>query len=153
PRNWRPLLLPANGANDRGSDLMTDFAVRAVGLGKRYRLGQVENVFKRMRRRLTNDPGPGHIWAIKDLDFEIEEGDTVAIVGRSGTSRAGDPHRRRGARGRRHGVPKEMPLPHVASGQGRTDVAVRQSQRPDRAPSMPSGDSSGRRAIDGGGCC
>lgn len=67
---------------------MADFAVRAVGLGKRYRLGQVENVFKRMRRRLSDDPGPGHIWAIKDLDFEIEEGDTVAIVGRNGAGKS-----------------------------------------------------------------
>jgi len=67
---------------------MNDIAVRAVGLGKRYRLGQVENVFKRMRRRLSGDPGPGHIWAIKDLDFEIAEGDAVAIIGRNGAGKS-----------------------------------------------------------------
>jgi lipopolysaccharide transport system ATP-binding protein len=67
---------------------MSDFAVRAVGLSKRYRLGQVETVFTRARRRLRGESGPGHIWAIKDLSFEIGEGDAVAIIGRNGAGKS-----------------------------------------------------------------
>jgi lipopolysaccharide transport system ATP-binding protein len=67
---------------------MSDFAIRAEGLGKRYRLGQVETGFKQLARRLRGEPGPGHIWAVRDLSFEIAEGDAVGLIGRNGAGKS-----------------------------------------------------------------
>jgi lipopolysaccharide transport system ATP-binding protein len=67
---------------------MSDFAIRAHGLGKRYRLGRVETGMKRLRRRIGGSEAPGHIWALRDLDFEIEEGDAVAMIGRNGAGKS-----------------------------------------------------------------
>jgi lipopolysaccharide transport system ATP-binding protein len=67
---------------------MAEFAVRANGLGKRYRVGQVEHVFTRLRRRLRHEAGPDPLWAIRDLTFDIEEGEAVAIIGRNGAGKS-----------------------------------------------------------------
>jgi len=65
-----------------------DFAIRAEGLGKRYRLGQVETGLKRLSRRVRGASGPGQIWAVKDLTFEIQEGDTIGLIGRNGAGKS-----------------------------------------------------------------
>src|SRR4051812_34308914 len=67
---------------------MPDYAIRARDLGKRYRLGQVEHVFSRTRRRYRKEGAQGHIWAIRDLTFDIEEGDAVAFIGRNGAGKS-----------------------------------------------------------------
>ena len=67
--------------------------IQAEGLGKRYRLG--EGGYVTLRERLAGllRPGPAQadetheIWAFRDVDLTVEEGDIVGIVGRNGAGK------------------------------------------------------------------
>ena len=67
--------------------------IQAEGLGKRYRLGESgyatlrERLDLRSRRRAAVDNGEREVWALRDVDLEIEEGDVVGIVGRNGAGK------------------------------------------------------------------
>lgn len=67
---------------------MGTVAIRARGLGKSYRVGQVETGLTRLRRRLRGAAPQERIWAIRDLDFEIAEGDAVGLIGRNGAGKS-----------------------------------------------------------------
>jgi ABC-type polysaccharide/polyol phosphate transport system ATPase subunit len=68
-------------------------AIQAEGLGKRYRLGEGGYATLREqlgRRRSGGDAdgnGTAEVWALRDLDLGIEEGDVVGIVGRNGAGK------------------------------------------------------------------
>ncbi len=67
--------------------------IQAEGLGKRYRLGESgyatlrERLDLRSRRRAAVDNGEREVWALRDIDLEIDEGDVVGIVGRNGAGK------------------------------------------------------------------
>jgi lipopolysaccharide transport system ATP-binding protein len=66
---------------------MGDFAVRAEGLGKRYRLRRVESGYRQLGRLLRQDEAPT-LWALADVSFEIEQGVSTAIIGRNGAGKS-----------------------------------------------------------------
>jgi len=66
---------------------MSEIAVSAHGLGKRYRVGQVETAVAQARRRMRRRERQ-FIWAVDDLSFEVREGDAIAIIGKNGAGKS-----------------------------------------------------------------
>ena len=67
---------------------MTDLAISTHELGKRYRLGRVESGFHRARRLALHRPSAGHMWALRDITFDVPEGSALGIVGRNGAGKS-----------------------------------------------------------------
>jgi lipopolysaccharide transport system ATP-binding protein len=79
---------------------MTGFAVRTEGLGKRYVLGQraaydtlgdaLSRAIGRVRGRPVADGASERrrIWAIEDVDLEIEPGQVVGLIGPNGAGKS-----------------------------------------------------------------
>lgn len=66
---------------------MGEIAISARGLGKRYRVGQVETAVMQARRRLRKRERQ-FIWAVDDVSFDVDVGDSVAIIGRNGAGKS-----------------------------------------------------------------
>ena len=81
---------------------MSEVAIRVEQLGKRYRLGEREP-YKALRDVITTafsapfrhptsrQDGPEndsrHIWALKDVSLEVEQGEVMGIIGRNGAGK------------------------------------------------------------------
>jgi lipopolysaccharide transport system ATP-binding protein len=74
-----------------------ELAIRASRVSKRYRLGQREHYralrdvvsqgVGRLFRRGGRSEMP-HLWALRDVSFEVRQGDVVGIIGRNGAGKS-----------------------------------------------------------------
>jgi lipopolysaccharide transport system ATP-binding protein len=81
---------------------MTEIAVKVENLSKLYRIGQFAGYktiretltdvaaapFRRLRQPSATSQQPNTIWALKDVSFEVKDGDAVGIIGRNGSGKS-----------------------------------------------------------------
>jgi lipopolysaccharide transport system ATP-binding protein len=82
---------------------MSDVALRTVHLGKRYYIGAERQQYSTLRDALTKavrrpierirHPGAAthsseEIWALKDVDLEVKQGEVLGIIGRNGAGKS-----------------------------------------------------------------
>jgi lipopolysaccharide transport system ATP-binding protein len=72
-------------------------AIAAEGISKRYRIGQLQAAYGTLRDSLSHGAKrllgrehhePQDIWALKDVSFEVEEGEVVGLIGRNGAGKS-----------------------------------------------------------------
>ena len=73
---------------------MSDVAIRVESIGKRYRVGErqrylalrdiLTNAFRFNGKRAPQD----HIWAVRDVSFEVRQGEVVGLIGRNGAGKS-----------------------------------------------------------------
>ena len=73
-------------------------AIEAAGIGKRYRLGEFQAAYGTLRESLTHATkrllgkesarSPEEIWALRDVSFEVAQGEVLGVIGRNGAGKS-----------------------------------------------------------------
>lgn len=82
---------------------MSDIAIRVEGMGKRYRIGAPAMNYRTLRDALQeavraparllrggpdSDGQLNSIWALKDVSFEVKQGQALGVIGRNGAGKS-----------------------------------------------------------------
>ena len=81
---------------------MSQYAIRAEGLSKEYAIGARQQRYHTLREALVNGltapferfrggrrrPAKEMIWALKDVSFQVDQGEVVGVIGRNGAGKS-----------------------------------------------------------------
>jgi lipopolysaccharide transport system ATP-binding protein len=82
---------------------MNNCAIHAEKLGKRYRVGAIQDGYKTIRESvmqialaplhaakgaLTRGGNANTFWALKDVSFDVQQGDVIGVIGRNGAGKS-----------------------------------------------------------------
>lgn len=79
---------------------MTDTVIRVENLGKRYQIGETKAAYSMLgeslvaalktpfRRRGSDRTGASEFWALRDISFEVQQGQILGIIGRNGAGKS-----------------------------------------------------------------
>jgi lipopolysaccharide transport system ATP-binding protein len=73
-------------------------AITVEGISKRYRIGELQSAYGTLRESLVSSarrlarfehrPHYEEIWALRDVSFEVQEGEVLGIIGRNGAGKS-----------------------------------------------------------------
>ncbi len=82
---------------------MSELAIRVDNLGKQYRIGAAQPRYRTLRESLVDsfaapfrvfrksairNPQSAILWALKDVSFEVKQGEVVGVIGRNGAGKS-----------------------------------------------------------------